>query len=349
MQPLAIISSGMVTGVGLSAPAACAAIRCAIDGFNETRFMDKGGEWIIGCEVPLDQPWRGMAKLVNMALPAIRECLAAAPRVASERIPLLLCVAEKDRPGRLAGLDDRLLSEIIAALNIRFHPSSTVIARGRVAAAEAMALARNLIYRESVPCCLIVGVDSMLIGATLATYEEAAHLLTSVNSDGFIPGEAAAAVIVALPTISGGAGNTHQLICLGLGFGDEASTIDSEKPLRADGMVAAFRGAMTDAGKTLADTDYRLTDLNGTQYAFKEAALAMNRLLRTQKDLYEIWHPADCIGETGAAIGPCVLGVALAAARKAYAPGPGVLCHFGNEDGRRAAMILSYSHVRGAN
>jgi 3-oxoacyl-[acyl-carrier-protein] synthase-1 len=99
----------------------------------------------------------------------------------------------------------------------------------------------------------------------------------------------------------------------------------------------------------LADTDYRLTDLNGTQYAFKEAALAMNRLLRTQKDLYEIWHPADCIGETGAAIGPCVLGVALAAARKAYAPGPGVLCHFGNEDGRRAAMILSYSHVRGAN
>ena len=56
-QPLAIVGSGMVTGVGLSAPASCAAIRCAIDNFQETRFMDSGGEWLLGCEVPLEQPW----------------------------------------------------------------------------------------------------------------------------------------------------------------------------------------------------------------------------------------------------------------------------------------------------
>lgn len=58
-QPLAIQATGMVTGVGLDTASSCA----AIDNFQETRFMDAGGEWIQGCEVPLEQPWRGIRKL----------------------------------------------------------------------------------------------------------------------------------------------------------------------------------------------------------------------------------------------------------------------------------------------
>src|SRR5215475_2508165 len=104
MYPIAILSAGMVTGIGLDAPSSCAAIRCAIDNFSETRFMDAGGEWIIGSQVPLEQPWRGLPKLVHMVVPAIRECLAHTGDVRPERIPLLLCVAEKERAGRLQGL-----------------------------------------------------------------------------------------------------------------------------------------------------------------------------------------------------------------------------------------------------
>src|SRR5947208_228859 len=100
MKPLAIIASGMVTGVGLNAPSSCAAIRCGIDNFSETRFMDKGGEWIMGSQVPLEQPWRGLPKLIQMVLPPINECLAYIGKVRPEQIPLLLCVAEKERPGR---------------------------------------------------------------------------------------------------------------------------------------------------------------------------------------------------------------------------------------------------------
>ena len=58
MTALCIIGSGMVSAVGLSAPASCAAIRCAIDNFQETRFIDCGGEWLIAASVPLEQPWR---------------------------------------------------------------------------------------------------------------------------------------------------------------------------------------------------------------------------------------------------------------------------------------------------
>src|SRR5947209_10402408 len=103
MAPLTIQGTGMVTPVGLGASASCAAIRCAIDNFSETRFHDKGGEWIVGSQVPLAQRWRGLAKLVNLVVPAIQECLVHAGSLTPEMIPLLLCVAEKERPGRLEG------------------------------------------------------------------------------------------------------------------------------------------------------------------------------------------------------------------------------------------------------
>jgi 3-oxoacyl-[acyl-carrier-protein] synthase I len=337
MQPVSMIAAGMVTAVGLNAPSSCAAIRCAIDNFSETRFMDNGGEWIIGAQVPLEQPWRGLPKLVHMAAPAIRECLAHTGNVRPEMIPLLLCVAEKERPGRLAGLDDQLFHDIEAQLGVRFHPHSGIIARGRVAGALALAEARRLIYEERVPFCIIAGTDSFLVAATLASYEKAERLLTSQNSNGFIPGEAGAAVLIGAPGRSG----QPELLCLGLGAGQEKATIDSEEPLRADGLVAAFRAAFADAGRTIDDLDFRLTDSNGEQYWFKEAALAMTRTLRARKERLEIWHPADCIGETGAAVGPCALGVALAGTRKRYFPGPSVLCHFSGDDAERLALILA--------
>ena len=68
---------------------------------------------------------------------------------------------------------------------------------------------------------------------------------------------------------------------------------------------------------------------------------------KERKEEFDIWLPVDCIGEVGAAIVPVILGMALAAAKKGYAPGNGVLCHFGNDDGQRAAMFLSYSNTRG--
>lgn len=335
MQPVSVIASGMVTAVGLSAPSTCAAIRCAIDNFSETRFMDGGGEWIIGAQVPLEQPWRGLPKLVHMAAPAIRECLAHVGDVRPEVIPLLLCVAEKERPGRLAGLDDELFHDIETELGVRFHTSSGIIARGRVAGALALLEARRLIYEQAVPFCIIAGADSYLVAATLDSYEKNDRLLTSQNSNGFIPGEAGTAVLIGPP----GRSQEPELLCIGMGFGQENATIDSDEPLRADGLVAAFRAAFTEAGRTIDDLDFRLTDSNGEQYWFKEAALAMTRTLRARKERFQIWHPADCIGETGAAIGPCSLGVALAATRKRYSPGPGVLFHFSGDDGERLALV----------
>src|SRR5262245_14966286 len=131
-----------------------------------------------------------------MVVPAIRECLSSIGDIRSHEIPLLLCVAETDRPGRLEGLDDMLFRNVQAELGLRFHSASRVIAGGRVAGAVALAQAERLVYEERVPFCIIAGVDSFLVAPTLARYEQKQRLLTSQNSNGFIPGEVGAAVLV---------------------------------------------------------------------------------------------------------------------------------------------------------
>ncbi len=339
MRGISILASGMVTGVGLNSPATCAAIRVGITGFTETRFMF-AGEWLLGCPVPLNQPWRGREKLIRMAVPAIEECLEATPRVPPEQIALVLCLAEPARPGRLAGLDESLLEDVQARMKKRFHPDSAVIANGRYGGVKGIGLGWRLLAR-GVPYCVVAGVDSYLVAATLTAYDDKRRLKTEENSDGFIPGEAAAAVLIAPTVDDPPAPGTMQ--CLGTGGGTEPAPIESEEPLRADGLVQAIQAALKNANRTMGDMDYRITDNSGEQYGFKESTLALQQTLRVRKAEFDIWHPADCAGEIGAAIVPCCLGVALAGARKNYAPGDHLVCHCGNDDGERAALVLEYT------
>jgi 3-oxoacyl-[acyl-carrier-protein] synthase I len=87
------------------------------------------------------------------------------------------------------------------------------------------------------------------------------------------------------------------------------------------------------------DVDYRIADLSGEHYYFKEASLALARTLHRRKEDMDLWHPAECIGEAGSVIGPAMIAVASAAARKTYAPGPNVLIHAANDAGERIAIV----------
>lgn len=342
-QPVAITAVGMVTGVGLDAAASCAAIRCAIDNFQETRFIDDGGEWIMGCEVPLEQPWRGKTKLLKLAAMAIRECLEDHGQIKPEQAPLLLCLPETERPGRVLTDDNAFFFELQQELGMQFHAKSRVIAMGRVSAGVALQHTRKLLQAGTARQVIIAAADSLLVGATLTAFMEREYVLTSRNSDGFIPGEAGAAVVVE-PVYRR---PEPQLICTGIGFGVETAHVDAEEPLRAEGLTAAIRGALAEAGCELNDLDFRLTAISGKQYYFKEDALFIGRILRKHKERFDIWHPADCIGETGSAIGLALLIIAKAACAKQYADGPRILIHAGNDDGRRTALVLMWRTLAG--
>jgi len=335
--PIAIRSTGLVTSVGLSAPAACAAMRCKLTNPSETRFIDSAGQWIMGHSVPLEKPLRGRSRLARMAALAIDECLGGAiPKQEWGELPLLLCVAERERPGRLDGLDDRLFLDIAAELKVRFASTSRVIAHGRVGVAVALGHARRLIHEQNVRGVLIAATDSLLTWPTLSHYERNDRLLTAKNTNGFMPGEAAGALLIEAP------GSGPELLCTGLGFGVEKAHIDSGEPLRAEGLTTAIKAALADAGCEMHDLDLRITDVSGEQYYFKEAALALSRTLRRRKEEFDIWHPAESVGESGAAAGIPIIGLADAACRKHFSPGPNLLAHLANDAGQRAALTLRF-------
>jgi len=339
--PLAITSIGLVTGVGLNAESSCAAIRCAIDNFQETRFIDSGGEWILGSEVLLEQPWRGKAKLLKMLSMAVSECLEKEEKIKTDETPLLLCLAESDRPGRVIDDDNQLFLDLSKEVDCEFHSQSRVISQGHVSIGTALLRARKLIQEQQIRQVIIAGADGFLVGPTLAHYENNERLLTSNNSNGFIPGDAAAALLVMSESA---ANNKPHLVCKGLGFGIEDSTIDSDEPLRADGLAKAFKEAVKDAGCEMGDLDFRITDLSGEQYHFKEASLALSRTLRKLKEEFDIWHPADCVGEIGAVMGMVMTGVIDSACRKDYTKGENILFHLGNDDGKRVAMVFTWQN-----
>jgi len=341
-QPLAIVGSGMVTGVGLSASASCAAIRCGVSNFQETRFIDSAGEWIVASEVPLEQPWRGPEKLGRMLASVIEESFGTDQALDPAKTPIISCFAERERPGRLDDLNERVLESAQSLLEFDMHPSSMTVSQGRVGGAVALREARILIYEQRVAAVMIAGVDSYLSAQTLKGYENKRRLLTADNSNGFVPGEGASAVIVKRPRPS----EDPQLVLVGLGFGIEKATVESEEPLRADGLVQAIKESLSEARTDMGSLDFRITDVSGEQYSFKEASLAITRILRTKKEELDIWHAADCVAETGAAAGPIALNVAWHASENNYSKGSNILCHFANDDGKRAAAVLTYQPVR---
>lgn len=338
-QPIAILNTGLVTSVGLSAPATCAAIRAKISNPTETRFIGSDGEWIMAHQVQLEKPWRGRTKLAKMAAMAIAECLAGMEPREWERVPLLLCVAEQERPGRMDGLDDLLLDEIQGELGAPFHGMSSTHACGRVGLAVALAMARRLLTEAGMPRVIVAGTDSMIAWRTLNSLDDAGRLLTDANSDGFLPGEAASAVLLGHPT------NESGLRCIGVGFGLEAARIDAEIPLKGEGLACAIRSSLEDAGLQESQLAFRICDLSGEQFYFKDASLGFSRLDRTRRECFDMWHPAECVGEVGAAIGPLLLAVVDAACRKGYSRGSHALAHLSADEGSRASLVLS-CHAR---
>jgi len=332
-RPLAVLGSGLVTSVGLTAPASCAAIRAKVSNPTETRCVDSADEMIMAHQVLLDRPWRGLAKLTRMAAMAIEECLALDAHIDWSRLPILLCTAEQHRPGRVAGINDQLFQLIADEVGVTFGPNSSLICHGRTSIAIALVRARDLIYQQSVERVLIVATDTLVTRRTLTHYEQENRLLTPSNSDGFIAGEGACAFLMGKPT------GKPELVCAGLGFAVETAHINSGVPLRGDGLTQAHRTALVDAGRRIEDVDYRITDLSGEHYYFREAALAFARQLRTTKEDSELWHPAECVGAGGAALAGVCLALAQAAVERGYAPGNTALLHFSDDGGQRASLI----------
>ena len=115
----------------------------------------------------------------------------------------------------------------------------------------------------------------------------------------------------------------------------------TEEPLLGLGLADAGRQALKEAGWGFHELEFRLSDVSGESYGFREHALAHARLMRVVrlKD-HPLWHAADSIGDIGAAAGVVQLIMASTAWAKGYAPGDRAACFTSAVPGERAVAML---------
>ncbi|UOD28008.1 hypothetical protein INH39_21320 [Massilia violaceinigra] len=351
-EPLALLRTGAVTCVGLDAPSTFAALRTRLNHFYDLPFVDTRGEPITAGLVTLGHDADrapAIDKHAAMLARAIGECLDGLALPDTRDIPLLLCVAEVTRPGRIAALDAGLRPALERALERRFSPQSRVYAYGQAGAA--IALNDAFALAGSHPFVLIAGVDSYASAGTLLALHGAGRVLSSVNTHGFIPGEAACAVLVARPgqvspaprwskrqrARSAAPGAT--LFCTGLGIAREVAVIGSAAPNRAIALSDAIRTALGGLPPDSGAVGLRISGQSSEDFYAKEFALAA---ARTNLSATPLWMLADSLGETGAAAGLLALAWAYAAAHKGYAASFNILCLMAGDEGERSAALLSF-------
>ena len=337
---LEVTATGMVSSVGLSAASACAAMRAGVAAFHALSYRDnRVREPITGSPVPVLPATLGRdERLVDLLAMAIADALGTKAGSGSEQVPLLVAVSESGRPGGGAALAGELVARVERRVERRFHPGlSRVLPGGSAAGFQALEAARKLLEARRVEACLVCAVDSFLNARSLLWLEEHERLKTRRNSDGVIPGEAAACIRVELRAR---APRRSLVTVAGLGFAREPATLLDEEPLRADGLLKAGRAALEEAGLRMEEMDLRLSDASGDLYAFKEQALALTRLLRVKRESLPLWLCAESIGEVGAAASICQLVRVAQAYERGYAPGARAMCFASSVSGERAVAVV---------
>ena len=337
-----IESTGLVCSVGLTAESACAAMRAGIANFQELPYLDNQGEPIIGAMVPgLPPDMKRGERLGEMLAMAVADCLKDKAIQSLENIPILVGLAEPDRPGGGAGLVDKIFARMNEKLGLRFHPQlSRTITAGHTSGFEGLRIARELFKNSEVSACLVCGVDSYINASSLLWLDRHQRLKTEENSDGVIPGEGAAAVLVTKRPSP----NTSMAVNIsGLGFAKEAATVFNEEPLLGIGLAEATKDALREAGIQLNEADFRISDVTGESYGFREQALSLSRVMRSRKEEFPIWHSSDSIGDIGAASGSSQLVIYWHSGRKDYFPGKKAVCYTSAVQGARAVAITNAS------
>jgi 3-oxoacyl-[acyl-carrier-protein] synthase-1 len=315
-------------------------MRANLSRFEETAFDDARGQPIIAAPaIEAVQGRQGHERLIPLMLLAVAECIEGAgadPAEALRTVPCLIVVDGSDRPDLPPDLEQTLLAALRSGFATPLHPLSRVIARGATGFLEVMARARAALSPQ-MPSCLIVAVDSLINRRMLQALEAARRLKTPDNSDGVIPGEAAAALWVAIP----GHGNRSMARILGIGLAEEPSVADPRLANKAEGLAAAMSGALADAGLALHEVDLRVGGLTGERLGFVEASTALARIQKVHKDDFLLWAPADQLGDAGVALCGCMIVATTMGLLKHYAPGPTAIVYCLSPDGRRAACIVA--------
>lgn len=340
------VAAGASTAVGRDAWSSAAAVRAAISGFQHHPFMiDSAGKpmcvamapWL-AVDLPLSE------RLELLLWPAIDQCLAGWTGQQAQpplRLALALALPEP-RPG----LPGELAAQVERAARERYRgvfQAVALFARGHAAGAIAFDAAMRKLGDGSLDACVVAGVDSYIDPDTLEwiehcdQYHGAGH---QNNAWGYLPGEAAGAVLLLRERAAGQLQREAFAQVLSVGLATEAKRIKTETVCIGEGLSQAFRAALSTLPSGRRVTDI-YCDMNGEPYRADEYGFTCLRAKEWLEGGSDFVSPADCWGDVGAAGIPLHCMLALAAGHKGYSNGTLALAWGSSEGGDRGAVLLA--------
>jgi 3-oxoacyl-[acyl-carrier-protein] synthase-1 len=286
-------------------------------------------------------------RLTELAATAAQECLSPLARLAPRFPPVSAFLGlPPQRPGLPGEVIEQVVHQSERAIR-DFYPLSSIrsIARGHASGLMALQEGLSEIEDGKTDFCLVGGVDSYLEPEILEWLEESDQLHSPENAWGFVPGEGAGFVLLASQKVVG----RHGLEVLGhplvAATATEESLIKTDSVCLGRGLTEAFRAVFASLTPPAPKIDQVLCDMNGEPYRADEYGFAVVRTSERFAAAGDFLAPADCWGDVGAATGPLLAGLAIAAARKGYAKGPHALLWASSEGGERSASIVKIEPV----
>lgn len=347
LSHLHIVHVGMITPLGSDYATSAAAVRAGMARFDQSSYTNDAFMPMKMAQVPgealppLQDALNNLGltlrqkRLLRLLTPALSEALVTLPAEVS--LPLFIGAAEAI-PGCAAPLPARFLHLIKEQTKANIDTSlSRVFATGRVSGLQALEMAYRYFEATGQHLALVGAVDSYQDSLLLSKLSKERRILAVGMSDGFVPSEAACCLLVATEQ------GMRQLNVRSLGyvsrpgFANEPGHHYSEAPYKGEGLDASWKQVLTNRQGHPVNTLF--SSMNGEHFWAKELGVSVSRNSQQLDPEMAHVHPADCLGDIGAATAPVLIALALKGMQQKYYRPPG-LVSCASDTGPRAAVQL---------
>lgn len=344
-----ISAVGAISAAGANAAQTCASIRAGICRFTEHAYFECAGldpEWdpelpLFAASVPLVDPFLdGNDRLLALAVPALTELMRNAKirRADLAKAAFFLALPHEDTVTRAWRLGERFAETLCRRTGLAGFKLVRTNQQGHTGVMSLVADAVTLLQQGEITFCIVGGIDSYLSEDRLEMLDASWRIRSERNVDGYIPGEAAAMVMLETASNMKKRGIATLATIDKIAFGVEPNTISSDKASTGKGLCAAIARIFPEGAERRPGHVY--CDLNGESYRAFEWGVVLTRLAAEIGAMKKIVHPADCVGDIGAATGAMLLTCAADAFKKGYAVSMDPLLWTSSDNGARVAMTL---------
>ncbi len=313
-----ILDTGAVSGAGISLTRMSAAVRGGtnIHALRQNfRSRETGQPIRLAMAQPLDvrASWeQRMGWLARQAMGQIAESIGDLHEHFPAIGPLKLFLSlPSPRPGLAPDFHQRVTEQIAAMAGVAVdRAGSAMIRSGHDGAIGCFGLARAALAGDTPAAALVGAVDSWIDVNMLHWLDGQKRLKRADVPNGIVPGEGAAFFLLVNEALATLLHEQPAVICQNVTRTEEPKPWYLEEPSAAVGLTRAIQSVFAPAGPGVR-ADITMCDLNGEAWRAEEWSFAYLRTVKYHSEPLNLWHPADILGDTGAAAGALL--VALAA------------------------------------